>query len=245
MRITRFDLYSLRNEEWINFFAEFKTFVAETTPEVLDIVALYATFLSLYGLIDEALEAMRKSDFTATISDLDGLRDDTFKGVNFAVQSAACHFDPVRREAGTTLAALLERSGNLAIRPYNEETSAIVNFVQELRGKYAPTVQILGLAEWVDELERCNNAFETIVLARNRETAGKSDLHLFDLRRQGSRCYTDMVLRIEARLLLQSDERIEHFVKLLNANVERYKTALKRRSKKQASANNEELTTNN
>jgi hypothetical protein len=244
MKITRINLRLLRNEEWFNFFTEFKTFVEETTPEALDIVALYATFLVMYGLADELLEVSRKSDYSAVIIDLDSSRDETFRGADLAVQSATHHFDPVRKEAGNTLAEVFAFYGNVASRPYNEETSKLVNFIQDLRGKYAPAVQILGLTEWVDELERRNNAFEAAVLGRNRESAGKPDDRLPDLRLRMNECFANMANRIDAKLLLQGDERLESFAKLLNANVERYQLAVNRRRGKKP-AKNEELTINN
>jgi hypothetical protein len=40
MKILRIKLIRLRNEEWFNFFTEFKTFVTQSTPQALNIEAL-------------------------------------------------------------------------------------------------------------------------------------------------------------------------------------------------------------
>jgi hypothetical protein len=204
-KIRRFHLHRLRNEEWFNFFIEFKIFVEEASPGTLNIVELYAVFLVLFTDVDTALEKLLKSGYTATIVLLDGQRDDVFRGLAAAVDSAAHHFDPVMREAAEALKPLWDHYGNLAVRPFNEETAALINFMQELRGKFAPAVQTLGLTGWVDELERCNNAFEAAVLDRNRESAEKPDLQVLDLRRKINRCYLNMVERIEAQILLQGE----------------------------------------
>jgi hypothetical protein len=242
MKIIRINLRALRNEEWFNFFTEFKTFVTERSPEALDIVELYALFLTLYVLADEALEKLLKSGYTQVIIDADAQRDDVFRGLTTAVQSASFHYDPVRREAATELSLVLDHYGNLAVRPYNEETAAIGNLIQDLRGRYAGAVQTLDLAGWVDELERRNNAFETAVLDRNRETAAKPDLNLRDLRRQINSCYLDIVRRIEAAILLRGEGAYADFVRTLNANIDRYRIALKRRSGKTSeSESNDEL----
>jgi hypothetical protein len=219
----------MRNEEWFNFFAEFKKFVEETSPETINIDELYALFLILYTDVDTALEVLRKSSYTSILVSLDEQRDDTFRGLTTAVESAAHHFDPAMKEAADTLKPLWNHYGNLAVRPFNEETAAIVNFIQELRGKFAPAIQTLGLTGWVDELERRNIAFETTVLERNRENADKPDLHVLDLRRKINRCYLDMIERIEAQILLQGDELFANFVKTLNANIDRYLAVLNRR----------------
>jgi hypothetical protein len=229
----------LRNEEWFNFFIEFKTFVEEASPETLNIVELYALFLILFTDVDTALEKLLKSGYTAAIVLLDGQRDDVFRGLTEAVESASHHFDPVMREAAEALKPLWDHYGNLAVRPFNEETAALINFMQELRGKFAPAVQTLGLTGWVDELEHRNNAFEAAVLERNRESADKPDLHVLDLRRKINRCYLDMVERIEAQILLQGEEPFATFVKTLNANIDRYIAVLNRRGGKGKKSDNE------
>ena len=229
MKIKRIYLHKLRNEEWFNFFAEFKIFVEEVSSGTLNIVEQFALFLALYADVDSALEKLRKSIYTTAIVSLDEQRDEAFSGLTAAVHSASHHFVPDMREAAKTLQTLWEHYGNLAVKPFNEETAGIVNFIQELRGKFAPAIQTLGLVEWVNELERRNNAFEALVLERNRDNAGKTDLSVFDLRRKINRCYLDMVERIEAQILLQGEAQFATFVKTLNTNIERYIATLNRR----------------
>ncbi|MDR0681302.1 MAG: hypothetical protein LBG15_05570, partial [Dysgonamonadaceae bacterium] len=62
MKIKRIKLDKLRNEEWFNFFTEFKTFVEETFPEVTDIEKLFLVFVGFYTMADDTLEQIRKSD---------------------------------------------------------------------------------------------------------------------------------------------------------------------------------------
>jgi hypothetical protein len=228
-KIRRIYLHKLRNEEWFNFFIEFKTFVEEVSPETLNIVELYAVFLVLFADADTALEKLRKSGFTATVLSLDEQRDDVFRGLTTAVESASHHFDPVLRNAANTLKLLWDHYGNLATRSFNEETAALINFIQELRGKFAPAIQTLGLVAWVDELERCNNAFEAVVLERNRDNSEQPDLHVLALRRKINRCYLDILERIEAVILLQGDDLFVSFVNQLNTNIDRYAVVLNRR----------------
>jgi hypothetical protein len=232
MKIRRIKLNRLRNEDWFNFFTEFKTFVEQASPQSLNIDGLFVVFLTLYGQADETLEKIAKSAYTSLIVQLDGVRDSTFRGLGEAVKSASRHYDPMRREAAERLEPLFAHYGNLAARPFNEETSAIYNFIQELRGKYAGAVAQLDLQGWTDELERNNRDFETAVLERNRETAGQSDLKMLNLRRQTDRCYLDMAERIEAAILLHGEGAYADFVRTLNANIERYRAVLNRRGGK-------------
>jgi len=226
MKIKRFDLRKMRNEEWFNFFTEFKRFVDAVSPDALNIAELYAVFLALYDDADVALEMLRKSFLSDAIIVLDGERDSAYHGLSLAVESAASHFDPAKQQAADRLLLLWKHYGNLAKKPYNEETAGIINIVQELRGPFAQQVATLELIEWVNELERRNNAFEDAIIERNRETAAKPDLHVLDLRRKMNRCYLDMLQRIEAQALLQSNTTVETFIRTLNANIERYMAAV-------------------
>jgi hypothetical protein len=241
MKIKRLRLKNLRNEEWFNYFTEFKTFVEQTAPGTLDIEALFIVFMSLYGKADKALEQIRKSRYSSEIVKLDASRDNVWIGLSETVGSALHHFDESKRTAAERLVILFDHYGNLAAKPYNEETASISNFLQDVRGKYAGEIAVLDLAEWLGELERTNTEFETAVLERNREYAGKSDLNMLDIRRQTDRAYLDIVERIEALSLVYGDDRFALFVRTLNSNIERYKTAINRRSGTKNSQNEAEI----
>ena len=240
-QFSRVKLSNLRNEEWFNFYTEFRTFVEQHSAEELNIERLYATFITLYTNADEALEKIAKSGLTDEMTALDARRDDNFRGLKAAVKSASTHFDADKKAAATHLDIVFNHYGNLAAKPINEETSALYNFVQELRGKYVGYVQTLGVEDWVDELERSNNDFKNAVLARTQEGADKTDLQLLVVRRQTDRAYLDIIERIEAQITLEdpdSESRFAGFVKLLNTNIERYRNALNRRSSKKLTVEN-------
>jgi hypothetical protein len=230
MKVKRFKLNRLRNEEWFNFFTEFKTFVETEFPNVADIEQLFIVLMTLYGQADEALELIRKSNITASIVQLDEVRDNAFNGFNGMVKAGLKHYDNTKREAAERLVVILDHYGNIADRPYNEETAAIGNFTQDIRNKYAAEVATLELTGWIDELERANNAFEKTVLERNKEYAGKTEIKMLDIRKSADRTYLDIVERIEALTLVNGDERYKTFIKTLNANIDRYITSIKRRT---------------
>jgi hypothetical protein len=219
----------MRNEEWFNFFTEFKTFVEQVSPKVLDIEALFATFLVLYAQADKSLEVLRKSSYTAEIVSLDGVRDGTYRGLTETVRAGLHHYSTPVREAAEKLEVIIEHYGNLSAKSYNEETAGIYNLLQDLRARTAEAT-VFDLSGWLNELEANNQAFETAILARNAEEAGHvADVNMLEIRRQTDRCYLDIVERLEALMLIQGDAAFTGFVSLLNANIARYKSALSRR----------------
>jgi hypothetical protein len=182
---------------------------------------------------DEALEIIRKSSFTALIVEKDGLRDNAYRGLSETVYTATRHYDPIKREAAERLLTIFDHYGNVADRPYNEETAAIINCVQDLWEKYPNEIVTLELTGWINELERTNNDFEKTVLDRNNEYAGKdSELKMIDIRKKTDRAYLDIVERIEALSLINGDSDVEtqNFASILNVNIERYINSIKRRT---------------
>ncbi|MDR0573311.1 MAG: DUF6261 family protein [Tannerella sp.] len=230
MKIKRIKLNRLRNDEWFNFFTEFKSFVMQSTPAALDIEALFNTFVALYTQADESLEVLRKSSYTAEIVHLDSLRDRTYRGLVEAIRSGLHHYSEVQSAAAERLKPLFDHYGDLSAKSYNEETASIYNILQELRGQYAPQVVSLALQGWIDELERNNVAFEAAILARNTEGADKAaDVKMLEIRRQTDRCYLDILERLEALMLIQGDDAFTGFVKELDTNIDRYRKILSRR----------------
>ena len=222
-KFLRFSLRNLRNEEWYNFFLEFKRFVLQFTPLLLGIEALFALFLTLLQKADELLEIIRKSPLTHEIKLLDGLRDSAYRALKAAWKYALAGLDPQKHKAAERLGIVFHHFGNLAAMPYNEATGAIVNFVEELRGTYAADVELLELTELVNRLEEANNAFEAAVMERNAEASERPEAKLEEVRHEIDRCYLDILERIEAQALLEGDERFAGFIRTLNTNIERYK----------------------
>jgi hypothetical protein len=224
----------LRNEEWFQFFTEFKTFVEQTSPGVLDIVELFSVFVVLYGKADKLLEVIRKSNFTALIVEKDRLRDNTYMGIAETVNAFKRHYDPAKRTAAERLSVLIDHYGNVADKPYNEETATIYNFSQDIRSKYAHEITVLDLNGWIDELDRYNTEFENAILDRNKEyAAGDDEMSLFDVRKKTDRVYLDIVERIEAFALIRNgDAVLTGFIKNLNANIDRYISSINRRTGK-------------
>lgn len=245
MKIKRLRLNKLRNEEWFNFFTEFKSFVEEFFPQAQNIEELFPVFLNLYSMADSVLEKIVKSGYSSVIVQADAKRDECLRGFAAAVKSGLYHYDADKRVAAEKINILLGHYGDIAGRSYNEETAAIYNVLQELRGDYANAVQTLALDGWIDELDKNNQNFEKAVLDRNRESAGKPEVNMVDVRRKANRCYLDIIERFEALMLINGDGDFAPFVKILNSNIDRYDSVLKRRSSHKEGENKDTETDGN
>jgi hypothetical protein len=239
MKIKRFRNEDLRNEEWFQFYTEFKEIIEERFPGTLNIEALFATFLILYANANETLEIIRKSATTEQLAEADTTRDIVFRGFYNAVQSALYHFDAMKRAAAKRLQVVLDHYGNIGRKSYDEETAAITNLLQDFTSAYASDIALLGLGDWLAQLDADNKAFRNLMKTRYTEDAGKTDLRMKDVRKDTDRIYRDIIDRIEALMLINGETEYAPFVKELNVRVERFADILAQRKGRAAKKTNE------
>jgi hypothetical protein len=242
MKILRIHLSSLRNEEWFQFMTEVRDLIEKYTAQTLSIVELYTLYLKLYADADTALEIIRKSPETEKMVEADHLRDQIYHGFNATVRASLNHFNAINREAAKQLVIVLDRFGNLAQKASNEETAGIYNLIQELQSTYAPYVNTLGVSAWVNELATRNEAYETLVKARNDEVAERTKLQVKQSRRELDEVYRQIVERLEALSLVEGPDAYAAFIDRLNAFVKRYKNVIaQRRGQRKAKETNPNL----
>ena len=230
MKCNRFVVEKLRNEEWFQFYTEFKSLVEYYGADALNIDALFSAFVVLYADADEALEIIRKSAITMQLAESDTTRDGTLSGFNGAVKSALKHFDPLKCEAAKRVQIVIDTYGNMARKSYDDQTASIYNFLQEMNGKYAADISMLGLGDWVAQLDAENKAFDTLMQSRYAENSEKTNLRLQSIRLETDRNYRDTLDRIDAMILLNGNvPPLSTFVNELNTRTLRYENILAQR----------------
>ena len=223
MKIHKLDTHSLRNDAHFQFHTEFRDLVVQHNPETLKIKPQFDSYLPLYNRVDDALKKIVKSEFTAKIHEADKARDEIYLGIVETNTAALRHFNPNVRQAADRLKILFDTYGNVVNKPLNEETSAIYNILQELKGKYTADVASVGITQWVTELENRNKAFETLVKERFDETAARTtDIVMKQARAQLDEVYKTIVERINALAVVEGVATYEAFIKTLNAVIAKY-----------------------
>ncbi len=240
--IIRIPLPYLRNEEHFQFFTAFKTLAEQTGVDNQNIGTLYVTFLSFLQQLDEAMEQIRKSGLTDSITDLDNIRDNYHRGITRCIAAYLYHFDPGHVDAAKRLKRITDHYGNLRERPYNEETAAITNLVQDLR-KLDGDIQLIHVAEWVDKLDEANRNFDAVMNERYSESAILQQITKVRLiRTEMDALYRKIVSVIEAFTVALPDGSVyEKFIGEWNVRVEYYKRTIdQRKGKNKKKGDNEE-----
>ena len=234
MKTHRFEYEKLRNEEHYKFFTQFKELVTAANATTLNIEELYATFLVLYAQEGEALNVILKSEFTAELVDADLQRDITSRGLRLSVKGFANHFVPAKQKAAANIQIVLDSYYDMEIKPYDQETASIAALLLEFTGNLAADVQTLGLGDWVTELQRTNDAFDTLMKSRFTDDAGKTTLRMKQTRKATDQCYRQIIDRLDAIILINGVTKYTAFVSELNQRADRFANTLAMRQGRSA-----------
>ena len=236
MKVEQLHVSHLRNDAHFQFFTDFKELVERFDATTLKIQPQFNTFLALYADEDTALKKIMKSALTAEIQEADKYRDGIWRGMLDTNKGALKHFsEPVRQAAGR-LKIVFDTYGNVSVKPLDEETSALYNVLEDLKGKYAADAATVGLTAWMTELGKANAAFETLMRARYDEAALKTDLVLKEVRLKIDEAYRVITERINAAIIIEGETTYRDFVTTLNTVIKRYSDILAQRKGRAAAA---------
>jgi hypothetical protein len=164
------------------------------------------------------------------------------------VKTALRHFDPVTSEAAKRLKIVLDTYNTpkaLTRLPYDAETISIVNLLQEFDGKYLADVQAIGLTPWVSELRARNDEFDRLTKACNEQQAAKPPFSMTEARNETDEAYKEIVLVINALIVMEGETAYAPFVTELNELIKHYNDLIaqhrgRNKAKSQSKSENDE-----
>jgi hypothetical protein len=228
----------MRNEAHVEMYETIDALIKGKTPAALGITTEYNVFKGHYDQEVALLDLVLKSEYTKEIKDQDHRRDSVYRGVADAVKSGLNHFDADKQKAAEVVDAIFQHYGNIASRSFDEETAAIDDLLRELGydpneiitdnnpSSLNPAITALGLLKWLDELYFANQQFKSLMEARYGELAKRPSAQMRATRLDVDRAFRDIVVRLEALILIQGESAYADFVDELNAIITRYKNIL-------------------
>jgi len=236
MQIDSFVIANLRNDEHFQFNSEFIQTVNKFGAVSLNIEPQTVKFKLLFDKEDEALKKINKSPFTKEVQDGDKYRDQIFRGLSEIVKANLYHFKQENQDAARKLKIVLDTYGNLIQKPLSEETSALYNLLQDLRAKDKETT-IVGITEWMDELQTANDTVNNLMMGRYEEQSQKTDIVLKTARAEIDVLFKEIVARINALVVVEGSEKYAEFIKMVNVIITRYTNIVAQRAGKRKNSN--------
>ena len=172
---------------------------------------------------DENLQISAKSLTTDKIADADRLRDQLYAGykkavagyVNFPVESMA---DAAK--------VLNQHVKDYKIDPkaqLDKETGLLVNFIQDLEGKYKPQVDALSLSAFVEKLKAANEDVRELTGQRTDERAAKTAGALKEARAVSDEAYKLLTMHVNAHALIEGEAAYAAFIDYANTEIGHFK----------------------
>ena len=172
---------------------------------------------------DENLKLSAKSLITDKIAEADKERDRLYSGYKKAVAGYADFPDAAMADAAKALAQHIK---DYKINPQmqlDKETGLLVNFVQDLEGKFSEQVKALSLTAFVEKLKAANEAVRDYTVQRTDERAAKTAGALKTARAASDEAYKTLVQHVNARALLEGDADYAAFIDYANTEIEHFK----------------------
>jgi hypothetical protein len=241
MEIEKFNYNNLRNGEHNQFQTEIKELIEKYTPEALGIAPLYATYLPLYNNECEALNVITKNDKSELLANADIERDTTVDGFSEFIKSLLKHYDPEVRQAATRIKIVIDSAGNVAAKPYDDETSSINKLCTTLTTNYANDIAAIpGASGWLSKLKADNDAFETIMNERYTEESAKTQLRMKQVRVKVDAAYSAIIKRVNALIEVNGEANYAEFATEVNQRIYKYSNQLAQRKGRNAKDNKKE-----
>ncbi len=172
---------------------------------------------------DESLQISAKSLTTDKIAEADRLRDQLYAGykksvggyVNFPVESMA---DAAK--------VLNQHIKDYKINPQaqlDKETGLLVNFIQDLEGKFAEQVKALSLTAFVEKLKAANEEVRSLTSQRTDERSAKTAGALKAARTASDEAVKMLVMHVNAHALLEGEADYAAFIDYANTEIDHFK----------------------
>ena len=172
---------------------------------------------------DENLKISAKSLVTDKIAAADRLRDQLYAGykkavtgyVNFPMESMA--------DAAKVLNQHIKDYKIDVQAQLDKETGLLVNFIQDLEGKFAEQVKALSLGAFVEKLKAANEDVRSLTSQRTDERSAKTAGALKVARTASDEAYKMLTMHVNAHALIEGEEAYAAFIDYANTEIAHFK----------------------
>ena len=230
-KITTINLTRLRTEEDFGFLklvlAETENLPAEETPSIL--TAAVNSFETAFNAFDAALKASATNPATASATDADVERDQSWRGINAYVKAMCNHPTDDVASAATEAKSLFDKYGDPTSLAQTEESGVLHNLLQDLEAFDSSKRTSLALDVWIADLKTKEEAFLAAAARRTEADAARQVGIVKETRTAAESAYRSLVDTVNALAMINGDADYVTFIDHVNAVVERQKGILKAR----------------
>ena len=189
---------------------------------------------------DESLQISAKSLTTDKIAEADRLRDQLYAGYKKAVGGYANFPVEDMAEAAKVLQQHVKDYKIDVQAQLDKETGLLVNFVQDLEGKFAEQVKALSLGAFVEKLKAANEEVRELTGQRTDERSAKTAGALKAARVASDESYRLLTMHVNAHALIEGEETYAAFIDYANTEIAHFRQEVLGSKKSKAKADGAE-----
>lgn len=228
MKVKKIDLHSLQNEEHTGFHTYVSTYLQEEMALMQKIPAKVRFYISTISIEKSLLDMIRQNSFTEELDTAEAGRDKPIKGFMRIVKGMQHHFDPATAEAAYRVQLINDNFSDITRLADKKQTMAEEKYITTLKA-VAPDVQLLGLTQWVQEIERTHLVYIETDKKRNDEADNQPEGNMKSARLETDKAYMDIIETVNAYITLEGEASYASFVTKVNNRIDDFATAIARR----------------
>ena len=191
----------------------------------------YTDFHAAAVQYDQVFNPARKSLDTEDIKNLDDARDDSLGAYHEAVLGLQRNPNEAKKQAARLLNLNYDTYKPERGQEYMKETELISQMTTEIRGSQELTaaIQLLGLEDYLNDLEQKNQAFAQLVKGRTASTEGYQKGAVAEARANLEQKYQLFRQMLNVASIYEGDADYRPFILAVNAEVEHFRQILARK----------------
>lgn len=230
-KIKTISLTSLRVEEDFGFqklvLAETENLPGEETPSAQ--TAVVTAFATAFNAFDTALKASATNPATASATDADVERDQSWRAANAYVKAMCSHPTADIANAASEAKSLFDKYGDPTSLAQTEESGILHNLLQDLEAFDSGKRTSLNLDVWITDLQAKEDAFLAAAAERTEADATRQVGIVKETRTASDAAYRSLVDTVNALAMINGDTAYATFIDHVNAVIDRQKGILKAR----------------
>ena len=231
-KIKTISLTSLRVEEDFGFqkliLAETENLPSEETPSVQ--TAAVTAFETAFNAFDTALKASATNPATASATDADVERDQSWRAANAYVKAMCSHPTADIANAASEAKSLFDKYGDPTSLAQTEESGILHNLLQDLEAFDSAKRTSLALDVWITDRQEKEEALLAAAAQRTEEDAARQVGIVKETRTAADAAYRSLVDTVNALAMINGDAEYATFIDHVNAVIDRQKSILKART---------------
>jgi hypothetical protein len=227
--IKKIHLVALQNEEHVSFHTDVEGLITTATPTKLQIQDQNPDYVAKQANEQIALDQVHKSVITAQIDAADAERDEPIRGFFEMVKAQMHNINPTVSDAATRMNVIIDRFSDITRLSSEKQSAATISMLNDLQAN-TTDINALGLADWINNIQAKNTAYNAIKESRFEEKAQRTHLKMKDCRREVDAAYTLIIDMINAYITLNGSFYIDDFVTRINERIDYYNLILAQRA---------------